>query len=88
MNCCFFSEEKINCINCYCRGYLPYGRGRIVTKSKPICNFQSIDLTMPGMVVKITGRAFVAGGKPIKVCSMSIFEAIIFIYEVLSHIFF
>ncbi|XP_046841449.1 RNA 3'-terminal phosphate cyclase-like isoform X2 [Xenia sp. Carnegie-2017] len=49
------------------RGYLPYGRGRIVTKSKPIFNFQSIDLTMPGMVVKITGRAFVAGGKPIKI---------------------
>lgn len=38
-----------------------------MVRSNPIHNFQSIEIADPGTVTKITGRAFVAGGKPVKV---------------------
>ena len=49
------------------RGYLPYGRGSVVVRSTPVQCLENIHMTDPGVVSKITGRAFVAGGKPVKV---------------------
>lgn len=49
------------------RGYLPYGRGSVVVRSNPVECIDAVKMTDPGVVTKITGRAFVAGEKPIKV---------------------
>ena len=60
------------CSSYYCtirffRGYLPYGKGSVVVRSNPVQYLDNVEMVDPGVVTKITGRAFVAGGKPVKV---------------------
>ncbi|XP_074640678.1 RNA 3'-terminal phosphate cyclase-like [Tubulanus polymorphus] len=49
------------------RGYYPRGGGEVVLRTRPIRFLKPVNLTDPGTVVRITGRAFVAGVLPIKI---------------------
>ncbi|CAB4007023.1 RNA 3 -terminal phosphate cyclase [Paramuricea clavata] len=68
------------------RGYLPYGRGSVVVRSNPIQHLHNVDMIDPGFVTKITGRAFVAGGKPVKIAQRMAKQAQILLKEKFSDI--
>lgn len=49
------------------RGYFPKGGGEVRVTVKPVKQLQPVDLTKFGTLLRITGRAFVAGSLPFKV---------------------
>lgn len=51
------------------RGFYPQGGGEVFVKTKPVKKLKSIELIDFGKVVKIYGRAFVAGVLPIKIAT-------------------
>ena len=52
-----------------CRSYHPYWEGKICVESLPVHNLTPVVMKESGTVKKITGWTFVAGGKPVRVCS-------------------
>lgn len=49
------------------RSYYPFWEGKVCIESIPVYSLSPITLTETGTVVKVTGWAFVAGDKPIRV---------------------
>ncbi|XP_033115058.1 RNA 3'-terminal phosphate cyclase-like, partial [Anneissia japonica] len=49
------------------RGYFPKGGGTIIVSCEPVKCIKPLNLTNPGHLIDISGRAFVAGVLPIKV---------------------
>ena len=49
------------------RGYYPKGGGEVQVKVKPTKQLRPVELTTFGTLLRITGRAFVAGVLPFKV---------------------
>lgn len=49
------------------RGYFPRGGGEITVQASPVHQLIPVDMTNPGTIKRITGRAFVAGVIPFKV---------------------
>ena len=49
------------------RSYYPFWEGKVCIESIPVYNLSPINLTETGSVVKVTGWAFVAGDKPMRV---------------------
>ncbi|XP_028416632.1 RNA 3'-terminal phosphate cyclase-like [Dendronephthya gigantea] len=68
------------------RGYLPYGRGSVVVRSNPVEYINSIKMTDPGVVTRITGRAFVAGDKPIKIAQIMAKKAQVSLKQIFTDI--
>ena len=51
------------------RGFYPQGGGEVFVKTKPVRKLKSVELIDFGKVIRIHGRAFVAGVLPIKIAS-------------------
>ena len=49
------------------RSYYPFWEGKVCIESIPVYSLSPINLTESGTVVKVTGWAFVAGDKPLRV---------------------
>ena len=49
------------------RSYYPFWEGKVCIESIPVYSLSPINSTESGTVVKVTGWAFVAGDKPIRV---------------------
>lgn len=52
------------------RSYYPFWEGKVCIESIPVYSLSPINLTETGTVVKVTGWAFVAGDKPIRVAQV------------------
>jgi len=52
-------------------GFYPRGGGEVVVEANPISSLRSVELLDRGNVVQITGRAFVAGTLPVRVCCVN-----------------
>ena len=68
------------------RGSLPHGRGSVVVRSNPIQYLNNVEMVDPGVVTKITGRAFVAGGKPVKIAQRMAKQAQMLLKEMFNDI--
>ena len=51
-----------------CRSYHPYWEGKICVESLPVHSLTPVVMKESGTVREITGWAFVAGAKPVRVC--------------------
>ena len=61
------TSANILCTFLSSRGYFPKGGGEIQVRTVPVKQLKAVDMTDRGDLVKIQGRAFVAGVLPIKV---------------------
>ena len=55
------------------RGYYPKGGGEVTITAYPVKCLSPLTLTDPGKIIKVVGRAFVAGVLPIKVIKCTLF---------------
>lgn len=56
------------------RGYYPKGGGEIHVKVNPVKQLKPLQLLERGSIARITGRVYVAGVLPFRVCHLQCFD--------------